>query len=271
MNVIEKIKQNKTRLSPQEMKVCDFILDNISDYKDFSVKSLAKRLDVNPSVITKTLIKLEIGGFKQLIYSLESNTTYFKNLVSKPNNYLIDDFQKRLILSFKHLQNNLDLNKIKQAVNKLLKSKRIIIFATGKTKILANFLFFSLIELNLNVQLYSDLYDSNAYQADNATVIVLSLSGNNSKINRYLNLIHNQKINTLIAISSTQTFKTNINFDFHFYGNNNDFFINDNKTNPMIEKYKVQYILDLFILTIINQIDADNIKFQEKVRTANSV
>lgn len=44
MNIIEKINQNRQFLSPQEGKVCDFIFAHLADYRDFSVKVIAKKL-----------------------------------------------------------------------------------------------------------------------------------------------------------------------------------------------------------------------------------
>ncbi|MDP4040261.1 MurR/RpiR family transcriptional regulator [Mycoplasma mycoides] len=271
MNIIEKIKQNKINLSPQELKVCDYILTNISDYHNFSVKSICKKLNVQPSVITKTLVKLEIGGLKQLISYLENNSNFFKDETKVSFDNIIDEFENRLEDSLKQLKTNLDINYLKEVVCKILSSKKIILFCTGKTKILANFLFFQLLELNLSVELFSNLFDSRAYNVEQACIIVISTSGNNSKINRYLNFISKRKPNTIIGITSSPILKTDIKVDYHIHGSENNFFINDNRSNPMIEKYKIQYILDLIFLLIINQIDLNNLKFQEKVKTTNLI
>ncbi|WFQ90565.1 MurR/RpiR family transcriptional regulator [Mycoplasma feriruminatoris] len=271
MNIIEKIRQNKINLSPQELKVCDYILTNISDYQNFSVKSICKKLNVQPSVITKTLVKLDIGGLKQLISYLENNANFFKTETKVSFDNIIDEFENRLEDSLKQLKTNLDINYLKEVVCQILSSKKIILFCTGKTKILANFLFFQLLELNLSVELFSNLFDSRAYDVDNACVIVISTSGNNSKINRYLNFVSKKNLNTIIAITSSPTLKTNVKVNYHIHGSEENFFINDNRSNPMIEKYKIQYILDLIFLLIINQIDLNNLKFQERVKTTNLI
>lgn len=271
MNLIEKINKNRDFLSPQEVKVCDYILNNIANYKSFSIKFLANKLKVQPSVISHTLYKLEIGGLKQLIKILENNFNFYKSENQVFSNNLVAEFKKQVNKTFNSLNNDIDINLVKKVVDEMLSSKKIILFCTGKTKILVSLMFFWLLELNLRVELYSNLFDHNAYDVNDACVVVVSASGNNSKINRYLNLINNKNYRSLIAITSSTEFKCDIKPTYHLHGSQNHFFLNDNKTTPIIEKYKIQYIMDLLFLTILNEVDLENIKFQEKTKTTNVI
>ncbi|AGY41566.1 hypothetical protein mflW37_4990 [Mesoplasma florum W37] len=271
MNIIEKINQNRQFLSPQEGKVCDFIFDNLADYRDFSVKVIAKKANVKESVVTKTLIKLQIGGLKQLRESLDKTYNYFKNESNEYSNLLIEEFENKIITSFSQVKNFIDNNAIELIAKEIVKSQKIILFCTGKTKTLIDFMFFQLLEMGFNVDIFSSPYDSKAYDVADSVVLAISISGRNSKINRYLNLIKNRNPRMILAITSSPIFNSDVEVDYHLHGNENNFFLNDNRANPFMEKYKIQYIVDLLILSIINNADLEKIKFQEKIQTKNLI
>lgn len=149
-----------------------------------------------------------------------------------------------------HTLNDLNYELISSICDEIVKGKEILIFATGNTRILAQFFYFILETMGYQVKLISSLYYLNVYDVNQKIIIVISISGINTKCERFLNIIKNKTPLMKIAISASEqcTFKDNV--DFHFHGYVNNFVYLYSKSVHLNDKYLVQLILDNFIIEL---------------------
>lgn len=253
MNIKETIKQNIDYLSPQETKVAKFLIDNINSVNKLGLKNISKKLNIQEGVISKTLFKLGFGGFKNFKTLIEESY-YFekKNIMGEE---IMKEFRNRLHEDIDKSLNLIDVKKIESIAELIIKEKpKIILFATGKTKIMVETFYFALIELGYHVEIASSLYVTKIFDVDYNLVFVFSLSGKNHRIHRYLNLIKNKKPLRVVGISTNEEFIGKELLTDHLHGKVNSFFYADNsRALPFLEKYSLFLILDFFLLQILNQ------------------
>ncbi|QGS52073.1 MurR/RpiR family transcriptional regulator [Spiroplasma tabanidicola] len=273
MDVKYKFLNEINKLSPQEKEISNYILENLNSYKELSLKNISNKIKCEQSAITKTLKKLGFSGLKELKISLDKQF-YLDQEKQNDNDYsfLLQSFLEKIITSIKKTNDDLNFeNFLKLSKTLLVSNKKIKIFATGKTKIIAQLLFFQLIEMGFIVEIFSSLYDINAFEVEDNIVILISLSGNNSKINRYLNTIYNKKSYKIIAICGSYNFFLDKEVDILIKSNETNFFVDNNKANPFVEKYNLLYLIDLLLLILSINIDEDKKHFKSKIKSNNFI
>jgi len=272
MNIKETIQQNLHLLSPQEQLLAHWIIDNLDKINDLSLKNISKKLVVKESVITKTLQKVGLVGFKNLKKILKSSV-YLHNF--NENEKFINDWYENFVYDAKLTINSIDINKIQEVALKITQEKKeVIIFATGKTKIIAEFFYFTLLEYGIKVNLFSSLYNYETFDLTNKVVFLISISGKNSKVDRYLNIIKRQENispSDIIAISSTEIFMNKNDVGYHFFGVVNFFYTENSRINPLFEKYPVLIILDILSCLILKNLSLENKSFLERIKTKNII
>lgn len=264
MNVNELMK--KSKLSPMEHEIVTYIMDNLENLELMSIKKIANNLSVNESLVTKSSKKLGFDGFKDMKQALKKFYLY------KQSNDIRNDFFNTLIADLKNTKNILDFNIVDEVITKIVqnKNKRILIFATGKTFILAKYFYFTLLEYGINVEIESSLYNEKVFDVKDAFVFVLSVSGNNNKIHRYLNLLKsNNNQEKIIAITSTQEFSSKNLVDYHIYGNVHKYFSEDYRANPIVEKYILMFILDNILLNFLEKLQEKNVEIFKNIKSKN--
>ncbi|ARU91005.1 hypothetical protein SCLARK_00245 [Spiroplasma clarkii] len=197
---------------------------------------------------------MDFSGFKDLKDHL-LNQYYYK----KEKN-LKEDFYDNLFSDLKLTHNIIDQDLIAKIASQLCENNnKIIIFATGKTKIIASYFYFTLLEYGFNVEMVSSLYAEKGFETNNAIIFALSISGNNSKIDRYLNIINQfKKYKMIVGVTSTPNFISKNNVNFHIYGNIRKYFSSDQRANPFVEKYVLMYLIDNILLNIFEKLKYDN-------------
>jgi len=272
MNIKETIQQNLQLLSPQEQLLAHWIIDNLDKIDELSLKNISKKLNVKESVITKTLQKVGLVGFKNLKQLLKSSV-YLQNF--SENEEFINNWYQNFAYDSRLTINSLDINKMQEIALKISQEKKeVVIFATGKTKIIAEFFYFTLIEYGLKCHLFSSLYQYEAFDLTNKIVFLISISGKNSKVNRYLNIIKKQEnvlSNDIVAISSTEEFMNKDSVDYHFFGAVNFFYTENSRANPLFEKYPILIILDILSCLILKKLDLENNSFLQTIKTKNII
>jgi DNA-binding MurR/RpiR family transcriptional regulator len=158
---------------------------------------------------------------------------------------------------------------------KIAKEKQeLVIFSTGKSKIIAEFFYFTLLEYGLKVHLFSSVYQLEAFDLTNKLVFIISFSGKNSKVNRYLKIIKKQQLvptKNIIGISSTEEFMNKEEIGYHFFGNVSFFYTQNSRANPIFEKYPVLIILDLLSFLILKNLNQENQDFLDEIKTKNII
>ncbi len=267
MNILNLIKEKENGLSPQEKKVIYFIRDNLNNFSDISIKNISKQLNVQESVITKTLSKIGIGGFKNLKHILQDS--YYSADNKLIDNQSIDIYLSKVIENINSIKKSLNSDSILELSNLITSNNpEIIFFATGKTAKVIEPFFFNLLELNFKVKLETSLYNHQIYDVENKLIIIFTISGNNSKVFRYLNLIKERKPLKIVGISTNESFANDL-LDEHIYGTVKNFFTDNSRSTPLIEKYTIQLICDALLLMIISKSSNKHLEMREKIATKN--
>ncbi|WP_339020376.1 hypothetical protein [Spiroplasma endosymbiont of Atherix ibis] len=254
-------------ISLSEKKVINYIINNIDILDTMSIKQIANQLKVSESLITKSCQNVSFSGFKEFREYL------LKQYHLKKNKDIKNDFYNSLVDSLKLSSNTLKYDLIENVADKLSKHKgKVIIFSTGKKAILAKYFYFTLLEYWFNCSLVSSLYNEENFDSKNAVIFVISISGNNSKVNRYLNIINSIKEHNFIcALTANSNFLSKELIDFHIYGNVEKYFSINQKANPIIEKYTVMYLMDNLILSLFEKLENNSIEFFENVKSKNFI
>lgn len=271
MEFKELIEKNYEKLSLQEKKVIDYVLSNINNLDGLLIKKIVNELNVQQSVITKSLQKVEIGGLKNLrehvdnSFYVDINKYIDQTSISKE---YLEKVSENIIKSNDSINHEQVIE-----VSKLIYEQKptIILFATGKTLSIVKMLYFTLIEYGYNVHLCSTVYDDKVYEYINSIVFVFSISGNNSKVLRFLKNLKNRNNSKIIAITSTKNIKFEEYVDIHLFGYVNSYFSKNARSVPMIEKYPILVIIDLIILHISQNSDIENTEHQKLISTKNII
>lgn len=270
MNLRLLIEKNKGGLSPQENIVMDFILDNLNKTNSLTLKYIARNTEASPSTISKTLKKVGIGGFKKLKILL-NDYSIIDDKQKEKNGGINSEFKNKLLFTIEKLLTNGQHDKIKQIKSFIDKNTKIIIFATGRTKILAEIFFFDLIESGYEVYISSNLYDAKIYSVSNSIVFLLSISGDNSKVLRFYKMIKSREPLKTILITAFENNNFVKDVDFHIYSEENKQMFIDNRANPIIEKYIIQIILDLLFISMIRNNWDESSNFKKEISTKNII
>lgn len=155
-----KITENYNKLTPQQKKIGNYILDNLNDVIFNNVSYLAEKADTSVASVVRFAHALGYSGFPQLKDEL---IDYYKNqldiaarfkrtIESLPEGH--PTFANITQSEIEHLQqaiHELDQQAFDKAVDLICGAKRVFIFGNGSNECLANHLYFRLYRLGMDV------------------------------------------------------------------------------------------------------------------------
>ncbi|AUF83214.1 MurR/RpiR family transcriptional regulator [Mesoplasma syrphidae] len=251
MNLLKEIKHSYHKLTKQQKMIADYFAVHYKIIDAISIKKVATDCNVSPSTITKVCNKIGFEGFKDMIKKTYNSTVNDDDKES----FNARIYQKNLCDPIIKTLSEINLKIVKKVSREIIKEKRlVIIFASGKTLILAKYMFSTFLDMHINVKLIYDKYDPQLFDIEGKIIFVLSASGFNSQIKEYLKKVALFKPYTIIGITGSQ--KTNFEkyLDYHLHGSYQDEFVLESKRFPMTAKYILLLIIDQFILDILNYI-----------------
>ncbi|WHQ36580.1 MurR/RpiR family transcriptional regulator [Spiroplasma sp. SV19] len=263
--LLNKLRLHFNELTKTEQQIADYILNNFTAFSNMTLKELASKFHVSLSTITRLFQKIGINGFKAAKNELFAIDSDFLVTTLQPVARL---YKNTLCEGIIHSLNALDFNKINDVAMTMYETKKIVIFATGNSKILGQFFYFQLLYFQFDVTLISSLYDEKGFNLDqNTVVLILTIGGRNIKVQRYLTLIKNKPVMLKIIVSSSNVFVDKDSLDYHFHGKVIDETQLDTDIFPMNGKYIVQIILDQIIEQIGLQVKELDKEYWQKIKT----
>ncbi|RDY28596.1 MurR/RpiR family transcriptional regulator [Romboutsia weinsteinii] len=186
-----KIQSTYFSLRPSEQKVAEFVLKNTEDVSKLTITELSGRVNVSqPTIIRfvkamgfngyrefKDAIIMEIGNNKskkqELLYGFELNKDdLIDNIPAKTIGTTIEILEETL--------KSISIDSFEEAVNMIIKAKRIDIYGVENSMSVVSDLVNKLIYLGLNIRYYTDNYMQNVCASNldkDDLAIAISYSG----------------------------------------------------------------------------------------------
>lgn len=205
----------ETEFSPAEQSVIQYVLDHSAEFADLTIKELAERNFVHPSILIRIAKKMGFSGwvaFKEAFCSEEAYLfRHFSdidaNLPFAATDGIMNIAHKLAQLEKTTLEDTLslvthdDLNRCK---NLLLRSKKIIIFTSHSNALIAQDFVLKMKRIGKDTELASTIGES-AYEAFNCPpdtcALLISYTGENPGIKRLVDLLQQQHV-PLLGITS---------------------------------------------------------------------
>lgn len=139
-NILIKLREMKTGLTPIEKKIADYILENTEDIPHMSIKVLAKITKTSDASVLRFCKTIGYSGYRDFIVSISS--TLGSREDDLPNQYtdiqpgddLLTIINNISLNNCKSIQDTLSIinsDEIEKAVNLLRKTDRIVFFGIG--------------------------------------------------------------------------------------------------------------------------------------------
>lgn len=124
-NFIERYNENEKNLKETDQIIYNYILQNIEEVKNLTIKELSSRVSVSQSSIVRFTQRLGLNGFSELKYLLKEHIEEIPD--HRKNRLTEDSLFNHLNNTYKHYK-HVDLTSI---YKELYQSKRIFFYGTG--------------------------------------------------------------------------------------------------------------------------------------------
>lgn len=215
------IQTNYPGMTKKEKKIADYLLSNSEDAKNQSISAIAEVCGVAESTVFLFAKKIGLTGFKELtvLLSNDSKKKVFEGIYEEDSIQAITD--KVIEASTQSLATTsslLDFEQLEHAVEVLINSKKVALFALGGSAPIAldgyhKFLR-SPLEVEFTVDYHMQLLNAGKLTNENCAIIV-SHSGKNSDILRIADILYKNDVpiilitgfnNTSLVKKATYTF-----------------------------------------------------------------
>lgn len=206
VDVFSALQDEKTRLSPSEMRLADLVLGDYEFAVNASIIELAARADVSPPTVTRFCRRLGCDSFSDFKVQL-ARTAYIgmRYLKPEPKSQETADVAREIVEKAQNalflVHRSLDLAAIEAAADTLAGAEMIYAFGSGgNSSMVANEIQNRLFRLGLRVTASSDhgMQLMMTAAAGSADVIVgSSFSGRNAELVRAFDLAREQGIQTI--------------------------------------------------------------------------
>lgn len=208
---LNKLKVGLNTFSNVERKIAIYIINNIAQLKEATTTSIANKLHIGESSITKFAKKLGAKGFTELKIALivEGNKTKNKTLHSSintedPLNVIAEKLIHEKNVSITKTTECINFELLEKIIKKINKARRIQIIGLGGSALVAKDLAFKLMKIGYNVTCEVDTHVqitvAQALSKDDIQIVV-SYSGKKKEITIAANAAK-EKGATVIAITS---------------------------------------------------------------------
>jgi RpiR family carbohydrate utilization transcriptional regulator len=156
------IKKMLPSLPDQERKVGEYLLQHPHDAVDLTIVSLAKLSAVSTTTVSRFCRRLGFDGCRQMKIALAREWGTPSTLVyieSQPDDTLVSVTQKIFAANIQTLydiQRSLDLNVLEQAVEAIMRARRVDLYSAGGAGIAARELHFKCMHLGINANAFLD-------------------------------------------------------------------------------------------------------------------
>ncbi len=183
-DIFNLIEQKYGKMSKSHKKIADFILKEYNRMPFLTASKIAKLVGVSESTVVRCAASLGYGGFpglqrafRERFQSTMTKTERVK-LSDEGDDCLISRVMKADIDNIRETADALDVDELKRIVKVIKKSRKLFIFGSRSSTILAEYLTFYMNIIHGNVHLLSrganDMYDEIVNIEDDDALIVFS-------------------------------------------------------------------------------------------------
>ena len=189
--IISKL-EKKENFTNNENEIADYILKHLDEVRLLSAESLAKKAFVSKATVVRFCRKLRVKGYRDFQRSLDKEVEEMMKIkgllseepVNSQTKYdeiisIIPSLYERVIGATKL---NLNTSVMEKIIEKLKNVKKIEIYGTGISYILAKLASFKFMTLGIESAAYDGLnehYVISAEKGEKDMALIISLSGNN--------------------------------------------------------------------------------------------
>ncbi|MFL2101444.1 MurR/RpiR family transcriptional regulator [Desemzia sp. FAM 23991] len=218
MQVLTKLK-DQTNFTNTEMRIADYIIQNITKIPTIYIEDLAKLTYTSHSTIIRLCKKMGYDGFRSfkdavsgVVYSqLHLPSEVDANFPFKPEDLTMDiakNIANLTIDTIKKTLNQFDEELLQSVAEILFKAKHIFLFSRGDSQVRARSFQNKLVKIN-RFAIISEEYADEAWNASNLTpqdcALFLSYSGTSPQYKRMLQHFSNKKIPTILITGNTES------------------------------------------------------------------
>lgn len=161
---LTRIKELMEDMSPSERKVAEYIVSNPKKISELSIKELAERSNGSQAAVVRLCKRLHYGGYKDLRILIAKEVVNIKDEEDmytdiKPGDHISKIIKNICYNNRKSIDNALEFlseQAVKDAVNAIVKAKRIDFYGVGASYIIALDAFQKFVRINKNVMATAD-------------------------------------------------------------------------------------------------------------------
>lgn len=218
VQVLTKLK-DQTNFTNTEMRIADYIIQNITNIPTIYIEDLAKLTYTSHSTIIRLCKKMGYDGFRSfkdaisgVVYSqLHLPSEVDANFPFKQEDLTMDiakNMANLTIDTIKKTLNQLDENLLQSVAEMLFNATHIFLFSRGDSQVRARSFQNKLVKIN-KFAIISEEYSDEAWNASNLTpqdcALFLSYSGTSPQYKRMLQHFSNKKIPTILITGNADS------------------------------------------------------------------
>ncbi len=212
-NVINKIKILYAKMSIAEQKIADYILNNQLSISLFSISELAEKSNSSEASVVRFSKKLGFEGYQSLriALALQGNYEHKEKEDISINDSPLTVYEKvcdDIYSSLEKTKHSLNESTLKLACDKILSSKRILIFGLGNSASVAIDMTHKLLRIGLDASTYNDNHlqaIAAAHVDKDCLIIAFSHSGSSKDIIEALKIAKNNDCYTISVTNKAKS------------------------------------------------------------------
>lgn len=227
LNCLGSIRSNYAKFSEKEKKIADYILEKPETIIHRTINEVADDLNIADATVFRFSKRIGFKGFQAMKIALASEImtpirTIHEEVTMKDNEKTLTE--KIFKSNIRTLQNTLqivDHNKIKTAIDFILQAKRVEVFGTDGSAIIAMDAFSKLARAGIRASSHMETHYqllSASHLTEEDTAIIISHSGSNKETMNILKTIHETGAKT-IGITGFSKSPISLNVDLALYTN----------------------------------------------------
>jgi DNA-binding MurR/RpiR family transcriptional regulator len=270
---ITRIQQGVSSLKPAEQRVARYVLEHQAEVLNMSIAALAKESKVSEATIIRMCRALHFKGYQELKLSISASLNSSTSEMIKYQDIsangripeIIQAVSSNNLQSIQDTLSVLDVNEVERAIETLDKARKIDVYGTGASAIIALDFEQKFQRINRWCQAYSDNHSqltSASHLTDQDVVLVISYSGETKEI---IESIKIAKQNQATVISLTKyghsTVKTLANI--HLYASSLEQSI---RSGAMASRIAQLNVIDIIFTGVASRHYNETVHYLEKTR-----
>ncbi|GEO77997.1 rpir family sialic acid utilization regulator [Companilactobacillus mindensis DSM 14500] len=257
-------------LTENEQRIATYIKDNLASVSEMSIQNLAAETYTSHSAIVRFAQKMNYDGYRSMRHDIiKAAQQQLSQLNDVDANFPFSeadtaiDVAKNIadltINTVKKALTQLDEKSLAEAANKIVRSKRLVLFAFGDTQIRARSFQNKLVKINrfaiLAEEYGDDSWTSVSLNSDDLAIFI-SYGGDSKQYLKIIRFLNKQKVPTLLITgnpdSKLKTFATQtiliVQDEYNFF-----------KVSTFASQITFEYLLDTLFSIVYSKAYKDNL------------